>query len=278
MDQSPLAQASIPSTGEMLPRVGLGTWQTFDVGADAARRTEVAACLHTFLDAGATVIDTSPMYGTSERVLGDLLAQEPLRDRAWLATKVWTSGAAAGTRQMETSLALLKRPRIPLIQVHNLVDWRSHLATLRRWKDEGRIGYVGITHYQASAIDEVERVLRQERWDFLQMNLSLDEPQAVRLLPLCRDRGVAFIANRPFGGGGAFGRVRATPLPPWCAELGINSWAQYMLKWILGHDAVTVAIPGTSKARHALDNLGACRGVMPDEATRTRLAQHWGTL
>lgn len=275
---SALHTSVIPVSGERVPRVGLGTWQGFDAGTNASRRAELQECLRTFLAGGGTVIDTSPMYGSSERVLGDLLAAEPLRDRAWLATKVWTTGAKAGVDQMEESLRLLRRERIPLMQIHNLVDWRTQWRTLRTWKDDGRIRYAGITHYQNTSIADVEQVLRAERVDTVQLNLSLDEPDAVRLLPLCQERGVAFIANRPFGGGGALGRVRGQPLPPWCAELGITSWAQYMLKWILSYEAVTVAIPGTGNARHVADNLAAARGPIPDAAMRTRMMTHWRSL
>jgi diketogulonate reductase-like aldo/keto reductase len=275
----PLPLATIPSSGEGIPRLGLGTWQTFDVGQDARRRADLAETLRVFTAAGGRVVDSSPMYGTSEAVVGDLVEAARLRDRLWLATKVWTTGARAGEQQMNTSLERLRSPRIELMQVHNLVDWRTHLRTLRAWKERGTIRYIGVTHYTASSHGELERVLRSERVDFLQLNLSLDEPEAAeRMLALCTDRGVAFIANRPFGGGASFRRALGKPLPAWAAELGVTSWAQFMLKWVLSFDAVTCAIPGTGNPRHMADNLGGARGRLPDAAMRQRMAQAWRAL
>ena len=220
-----------------------------------------------------------PLYGSAEQVLGDLVAQASLRERLWLATKVWTSGLEAGARQMEASLGLLRTARVELMQVHNLVDWRMHLRTLRAWKDQGRVKYIGITHYQAGAFDDVARVLRNERLDFVQLNLSLDEPQAVdRMLGLCAERGVAFIANRPFGGGGALTRARGKALPAWATEYDVSTWAQFLLKWVLSHEEVTCAIPGTSRAQHMLDNLNGARGRLPPAADRARMASHWRAL
>jgi len=225
------------------------------------------------------VVDSSPMYGTSESVLGDLARDAKLHETLWMATKVWTSGEAAGIRQMETSLARLRTDTLQLMQVHNLLDWRVHLRTLRQWKERGRVKYIGVTHYTRGAFDEMERVLRSERVDFVQLNLSLDEPEAAeRMLALCAERGVAFLANRPFGGGGALSRVRSKPLPPWVAEYGITSWAQYLLKWVLAHEQVTCAIPGTSNPRHMADNLGAATGSPPDARGRDRLAAHWRSV
>lgn len=274
----PLATSAIPSTGEKIPRIGLGTWQTFDVGDDPAGRAPLAAVLREFVAAGARMVDTSPMYGRSERVLGDLVAEARIRDRLFLATKVWTTGRAAGVAQMEESLRLLRTDRVELMQIHNLVDWRTHLATLRAWKAEGRARLIGITHYSAGALDDLARVVRAEQLDFVQYALSLDEPEAAQeFLALCADRGVAFIANRPFGGGGALARVRGKPLPVWCAELGIGSWAQFLLRWVLAHPEVTCAIPGTSRPQHMRDNLDAARRPMPDAATRAKMAAAWRT-
>jgi diketogulonate reductase-like aldo/keto reductase len=202
-----------------------------------------------------------------------------MRERVFLATKVWISGRDAGVRQMQDSLAKLHSGRVELMQIHNLLDWRTHLRTLRSWKEEGRIRYIGITHYQASAHGEIARILRDEPVDFLQLNLSLDEPEAApEMLALCAERGVAFIANRPFGGGGAFSRVRGKALPSWASDYDIASWAQFLLKWVLSHEAVTVAIPGTSDPRHMADNLGAGRGRLPDARGRTRMAELWRSL
>lgn len=277
--QGALAQAAIPSTGELIPRVGLGTWRVFDVGDDRGRRTELGEALAVLTSAGKCMVDTSPMYGTSEAVLGDLMAAATARERLFVATKVWTSGREQGIGQMQRSMTRLKTDRLDLIQIHNLVDWRTHLRTLREWKDQGVIRYLGITHYQALAHAELMRIMRQERVDFLQLNLSLEEPQAAReMLSFCRDRGVAFIANRPFGGGGAFARVRGKALPSWAAEYDIASWAQFMLKWVLSHEEVTVAIPGTSDPRHMVDNLAAARGRMPDVTARARMEEYWRSL
>lgn len=271
----PLATATIPSTGERIPRLGLGTWQTFDIGDDPAARAQLAAVLREFAAAGARLVDTSPMYGRSERVLGELVTQEGLRERLFIATKVWTTGRAAGVAQMEESLRLLRTDRVELMQIHNLVDWRTHLATLREWKERGRARLIGVTHYSAGALDDLARVVQSEPLDFVQYALSLDEPEAAAdFLKRCADRGVAFIANRPFGGG-ALARVRGKPLPPWCAELGIGSWAQFLLRWVLSHPEVTCAIPGTSRPQHLRDNLSAARGPMPDAATRAKLAAAW---
>lgn len=275
----PLLSRSIPSSGEHIPVVGLGTWQAFDVGTDSARRARCAEALRAFAEGGGTVIDSSPMYGSSESVVGDLVRGAGLRDELWLATKVWTTGERAGVTQMEASLAALRVQRVELMQVHNLVDWRTQLRTLRAWRDAGRVKYIGVTHYVASAHDDVERVLRAEPLDFVQLNLSLDEAEAARrMVGVCAARGAAFIANRPFGGGASFARARGKPLPAWAADYDIRSWAQFMLKWILSHEDVTCAIPGTSNAAHMVDNLAAATGRLPDRAVRERMAAAWRAL
>ncbi|MGE0439852.1 MAG: aldo/keto reductase [Gemmatimonadales bacterium] len=274
-----LERAAIPSSGETIPRVGLGTWQTFDVGAEAARRADLAEVLRRFAAAGASVVDSSPMYGSSESVVGDLVQAAGLRERLFVATKVWTTGRDAGIAQMTESARRLRAERIDLMQIHNLVDWETHLRTLRDWKASGRIRYLGITHYQAAALPRVEAILRAEAVDFVQINLSVEEPEAAaRLLPLAADRGVAVIANRPFGGGAALRSVRERPLPEWAAEYDIGSWAQLLLKWVLSHDAVTCAIPGTGNPRHLDDNLAAARGRRVDQAGRGRIERLWQSL
>lgn len=274
--QPVMSTRRIPSSGEAIPVIGLGTWQTFDVGGDAGQRAECAATLAAFVAGGGRVIDSSPMYGTSESVVGDLLQAARLRDRTWLATKVWTSGEQAGVRQMRTSLERLRAPRIELMQIHNLLDWGVHLRTLRAWKEAGTIRYLGITHYQASAHEELERIVRREPIDVVQVNLSLDEPQAAqRLLGACSERGVAVIVNRPFGGGASFARARGTALPGWVTERGITSWAQYLLAWILSHPEVTCVIPGTRRVAHVQDNLAAGRLAPLDLRDRDRLARAW---
>jgi diketogulonate reductase-like aldo/keto reductase len=263
----------IPSSGEKIPVVGLGTWRTFDVGASATERAPLEEVLRSFVELGGRVVDSSPMYGAAESVVGDLAASLAIGDRLFLATKVWTSGRDAGVRQMEQSLQRLRARKLDLMQIHNLLDWRSHLATLREWKASGRVRYVGVTHYTASAYDELERVLRSETLDFVQVNYSLGERDAERrILPLARDRGVAVLANRPFAEGGLFQRVRGQALPPWTAELDCESWAQLFLKWILAHPAVTCVIPATSRPQHLADNMKAGTGPLPDAATRDRMA------
>jgi diketogulonate reductase-like aldo/keto reductase len=263
----------IPSSGEKIPVVGLGTWRTFDVGASNAERAPLEQVLRSFVERGGRVVDSSPMYGSAESVVGDLAANLGVGDRLFLATKVWTSGRDAGVRQMEQSLRRLRARRIDVMQIHNLLDWRTHLATLRDWKAAGRVRYVGVTHYTAGAYDELERVLRAEALDFVQVNYSLGEREAERrILPLARDRGVAVLVNRPFSEGGLFHRVRGQALPPWAAELDCESWAQFFLKWILAHSAVTCVIPATSRPQHLVDNMRAGTGSLPDAATRERMA------
>ena len=269
----------IPASGERLPVVGLGTWQTFDVGADAQARAPLGEVLSILAAAGGKVIDSSPMYGSSEAVAGDLVAELGLRGRLFLATKVWTSGRAEGIAQMEQSFRRLRVKQLDLMQIHNLVDVVTHTRTLEDWKRAGRVRYVGITHYTSSAYGEVERALKAGNYDFLQINYSLDEPEAAeRLLPLAEEKKVAVLVNRPFGQGSMFRRTRGRPLPEWTRDLGIGSWAQYFLKWIVGHPAVTCAIPGTAKPEHMRDNLGAALGPLPDAAMRQRMARHFASL
>jgi diketogulonate reductase-like aldo/keto reductase len=278
--QSPaLLARPIPATGESLPVIGLGTWQVFDVGSSAAARAPLREVLSMFVKAGGRVIDSSPMYGTSEAVVGDLCAELGVCPKLFVATKVWTSGRDEGVRQMETSFRRLRVERMDLMQVHNLVDVATHTKTLSEWKAKGRVRHIGITHYASSAYAEVERWLKTGQYDFLQINYSLAEPESEwRLLPLARERKVAVIANRPFAEGAMFRRVRGKPLPPWAKEFGAVSWAQFFLKWILGHPAVTCTIPGTGKPEHMADNLAAGYGALPDEAMRRRMAEHFNSL
>ena len=267
----------IPSTGETIPAIGLGTWRVFDVGGSPSERAPLKDVLRSLVEVGGRVVDSSPMYGAAESVVGDLAAELAITDKLFLATKVWTSGRDAGAAQMEQSLKRLRAPRLDLIQIHNLLDWRTHLRTLREWKAAGRIRYLGVTHYTSSAYDELERVLRAETLDFVQVNYSLGEREAERrILPLARDRGVAVLANRPFAEGGLFQRVRAQAVPSWAVEFDCESWAQFFLKWILANPAVTCAIPGTSRPQHLVDNLKAAVGKLPDEGMRDRMAAHVG--
>jgi diketogulonate reductase-like aldo/keto reductase len=272
-----LAARTIPADDRRLPVIGLGTWQTFDVGSDTTARAGLGDLLARFAELGGAVVDSSPMYGSSESVVGDLAAQHGLRERLFLATKLWTQGRAAGVAQMEESLRRMKTPRIELMQIHNLVDWQQHLPTLRAWKAEGRIRYIGISHYTAAAYADVEAVLRSEQLDFLQINYSLlEQESALRLLPLAADRGVAVIANRPFAEGALFQRVKDRALPTEAAAFGCDSWAQLFLRWILAHPAVTCVIPASSKRAHLEDNMAAGLGPMPSFAEQKALARMAG--
>jgi diketogulonate reductase-like aldo/keto reductase len=263
----------IPATGEALPVIGCGTWRNFDVGAAAADRAPLRGVLEALFAAGGAVIDSSPMYGAAEAVVGDLLAAMQARDKAFVATKVWTSGRESGIAQMERSMALLRTDRLDLMQIHNLVDWQTQLATLRSWKAEGRIRYLGITHYTPGAFDALEAVMRAEPVDFVQLNYSMDDRAAeARLLPLAAERGIAVLVNRPFGGGGLLRRLKDRPLPGWAGEIGAASWAQILLKFILGHPAVICAIPGTGRPAHMADNAKAGFAPFPDAAMRARMA------
>ncbi len=274
-----LIERAIPSTGERLPAIGVGTWQTFDVGPDAAARRALKEVLVAFAKAGGRVVDSSPMYGSSESVTGDLVAELGLAPNLFFATKVWTSGRDEGIRQMETSFSRLRVQRMDLMQVHNLVDTAVHTKTLQDWKARGRIRYLGITHYTSSAYAEVERWLRTGNYDFLQINYSLGEREsAERLLPLAQEKKVAVIANRPFGEGALFSRVRGKALPGWAGEIGAATWAQFFLKWIISHPAITCAIPGTGKPGHMLDNLAAGTGALPDAAMRAKMSAYFDAL
>ena len=263
---------AIPSSGETIPAVGLGTWQAFDVD-DPSERGAQREVLRRFVELGGRVVDSSPMYGAAESAVGDLAVELGVRDALWIATKVWTTGRAAGLAQMERSLRRLRRKRLELLQIHNLVDWQTHLATLREWKDAGRIRYLGITHYSAAGHDALERVMRSEALDVVQLNYSVVEREAERrLLPLAHERGVAVLVNRPLAQGALLGRLEGRRLPPWAAEIECASWAQLCLKWILAHPAVTCVIPATSRLAHLEDNMRAGLGRLPDPAMRQRIA------
>ena len=271
-----MRRRAIPSSGESVGVIGCGTWQTFDVGASVAERAPLAEVLDILFACGGSVIDSSPMYGRSEAVAGDLLREKGAQERAFVATKVWTQGRQAGLRQMQQSMRLLQQQQLDLMQVHNLVDWRTHLKTLRQWKQEGRIRYLGITHYTASAYDELEAVMRSEKLDFVQLNYSIAEREAeTRLLPLAMERGIAVLVNQPFGGGRLLRSLAARPLPEWAAEWECQSWAQLLLKFVVSHQAVTCAIPGTGRPQHMADNCRAGAGPLPDAQARQRSARLW---
>jgi diketogulonate reductase-like aldo/keto reductase len=263
----------IPSSGERLPVIGVGTWQTFDVGNDPSARAPLREVLKLL---NGNLIDSSPMYGSAETVAGNLIAELGMRDRLFVATKVWTNGHDAGIAQMETSFRRLRVKRMDLMQVHNLADVTTQTKTLLDWKEKKRIRYIGITHYTSSAYAEVERLLKTRQYDFVQINYSLGEREAERrLLPLAQELKIAVIANRPFVEGALFRHVKGRALPAWAEDLGIASWAQYFLKWIVSHPAITCAIPGTGNPKHMKDNLGAGLGPLPDENARRRMAEYF---
>jgi diketogulonate reductase-like aldo/keto reductase len=270
---------AIPSTGEKIPVIGLGTWQVFDVSESPKERGPLKDVLSRFVQLGGKVIDSSPMYGRAEGVIGDLTSELQLAPKLFLATKVWTTGKQAGIESMEHSFQRLRVARLDLMQVHNLVDVDTQLATTRAWKEQGRIRYLGITHYTDSSFPEVEKVLRREKLDFLQINYSIiDRGAEERLLPLARDRGVATLINRPFASGDLFSHLRSKALPDWAAECDCKSWAQFLLKWILGNEAVTCAIPATGNVRHLEDNMASGSGRLPDAKLRARMVEYVAAL
>jgi diketogulonate reductase-like aldo/keto reductase len=265
-----MLQRKIPSSGESLPAIGLGTSRVFDVGKDADEREPLAQVLRLLVEAGASVVDTAPMYGRAQQVIGHLTAG--MRKDLFLATKVLMEGRDEGIRQMDESLEYLGTDSVDLMQVHNLVDWRVQLDSLRSLKEEGRVRYLGITHYRTSAFPALEEIMLETPLDFVQLNYSLLTPDAEqRLLPLAADKGIAIMVNRPFERGAVFDKVYRRPLPGYAADLGINSWGQFFLKWILGNRAVTCVIPATSSPKHMIDNLAAGIGPIPDESMRTRM-------
>jgi diketogulonate reductase-like aldo/keto reductase len=258
----------------MLPVIGLGTSRVFNAASSAAEREPLEQVVATLVKLGAKMVDTAPAYGQAEAVTGEIAAKLRLHDKLFLATKVGTTGKTEGVQQMERSLDLLGKKPLDLIQVHNLTDWEVQLATLQEWKKQGRIRYTGITQSRTSAQADVARILEKERVDFVQINYSLMERGAEeRVLPVAKERGVAVLVNRPFGRGDLFGRVSGKPLPEWAAEIDCKSWAQFFLKWIVAHPAVTCVIPATSKAHHMEDNLQAGLGRLPDEKMRRRMVE-----
>ena len=272
---APLIERPIPKSAESLPAVGLGTWQSFDVAGNAAATASAREVLQLFAAGGGRLVDSSPMYGSAESLVGDLGTELGVQGRLFHATKVWTGGREAGIAQMEASLRRMRVPRMDLMQVHNLMDVHTHLRTLREWKRQGRVRYIGVTHYHSGAYADLERLMRSEELDFVQFNYSLAEPDADRrLLPLAAERRLAVIVNRPFAEGALFDRVRGKPLPELARAIGCDSWAQVFLKWILGQPAVTCVIPATRNPKHMIDNLGAAVGPLPDAALRRQIAAH----
>jgi aryl-alcohol dehydrogenase-like predicted oxidoreductase len=273
---TPLERA-IPATGEKVPAVGMGTWLTFDVAPGAERDARLAV-LREFFAGGGTLLDSSPMYGYAEAALGELVPRaRPAR--VFNATKVWTPTRFLGVRQMEESFAHWGLKRFDLMQVHNMLDWETHLATLKAWKAAGRIRYLGITTSHGRRHDDLEAAMKRERFDFVQFSYSFaDRSVEQRLLPLAADRGAAVIVNRPFDGGDLFGAVKGKPLPGWAREIDCANWAQAFLKFVVSHPAVTCAIPATTNPAHMRENMGALAGRMPDAALRRAMAADFDRL
>lgn len=271
-DQAKMLTRAIPSSGEMLPVVGCGTWQTFDVGSSQAELQGPKDVLGALFKTGGTLIDSSPMYGRAEAVTGEVLQSRSADEKPFLATKVWTTGRDEGIAQMERSFRLLKTDAIDLMQVHNLVDWKVHLPVLKEWKSAGRIRYIGITHYTDSAHRDLETVLRSEAFDFVQLNYSvMDRAAEKRLLPAAQDLGVAVLVNRPLGEGSLIRRLGSRPLPPIAQELNCASWSELALKYIVSHPAVTAVIPATSNPIHMASNARAGSAAFATDNQRQRV-------
>ncbi len=272
-----MIKRKIPSTGEELPVIGIGTWQVFDVTPEKYPVLEkVLDVLH---KNGASLIDTSPMYARAEKAIGDVTSDLDKADNFFYATKVWTTGAEQGLRQMESSMKKLQRKTIDLMQIHNLVDWKTHLAHLRDWKADGKIRYIGITHYTDEHHEQLERIMKDEQPDFVQFNYSITNRHAeIRLLDAARDLGIATLINRPFGTGNLFNLVKGKPLPAWAREHGIESWAVYFLKYIIAHPAVTCVIPATANPSHEALNVNAGKDPLPDQDLQKKMVEHLETL
>jgi aryl-alcohol dehydrogenase-like predicted oxidoreductase len=274
----PMLARAIPSTGETIPVIGLGTSDEFEISSDD-NLDPLREVLRRFIELGGTLIDTAPAYGNAEEVIGGLVNELGISERLFIATKVLARGRQAGAAQMKMSARLLNKQPLDLVQVHSLVDADTQLENLRHWKEAGRVRYIGITHSRASAFDDLERLLQKEKFDFIQLNYSFTEPDAEqRLLPLAADKGVAVLVNRPFENGALFRRVRGMPLPEWAGEFDCGSWAQFSLKYVISHPAVTCVIPATSNPGHLVDNMGAGTGGLPDKRARHRMRALAATL
>jgi aryl-alcohol dehydrogenase-like predicted oxidoreductase len=269
---APLIQRKIPSTGESLPIIGIGTARRYEAITTEAERAPLREVLRQFKEMGGRVIDTAPSYGTAEMVVGDLVAELKIRESLFIATKLGAHGRDAGIEQLEQSFKRLRTPKIDLIAVHNLQDTQTQLRTLRQWKQAGRIRYVGITTSFERQYPEFEQTMKAEALDFIQVDYALDNRKAdQRILPLAADRGMGVMINLPFGRGRLFQAVQGQSLPPWAGEFDCSSWAQFFLKYIVSHPAVTCTVPGTAKSEYVVDNLGAARGRLPDAAMRRRM-------
>ena len=276
---APLSRRPIPSSGQMLPVIGVGTAVAYELDTADAKFPVLVETVRTFIAQGGAVIDTAPTYGRAEKSLGEIFRRIGGRERAFLATKISTSGAQAGIDSVAASLRNLGTDRIDLLQVHNIRDPDVNLRTIRRLQDEGKVRYAGITTSFRKSYEEYERIMRRERLDFIQIDYALDNRNAEeRILPLARDRGMAVLINLPFGRGRLFGKSRGRPLPPWAAEIDCTSWAQLFLKFVLAHPAVTAVIPGTDRPEYARENLNAGRGRIPDARERERIVNYWDRL
>jgi len=265
----------IPSCGEMLPLVGLGSWITFNVGRDQRGLAQSASVMRAFFEAGGRMIDSSPMYGSSQTTIGYGLAQTGVPDNLFATDKVWTSGQSDGVEQIAKTQGYWGVPKFSLIQVHNLRDWKAHLPTLFEMKRQGNLGYVGVTTSHGRRHRELERILTTQPIDFLQLTYNAANREAEnRLLPLARERGIAVIANRPFGGGRLIRKVNRTALPSWAQEFECKSWSEFLLKFIVSNPAMNCAIPATTNVQHVLENMSASRGILPNENLRRRMAAH----
>ncbi len=275
---TPLLKA-IPSTGETIPAIGMGSWLTFNVGDNETLRAQRTQVLETFFAMGGAVVDSSPMYGSSQSVIGDALTRLGRPDALFAADKVWISGGENGPEQIDQTRGRWGVDQFDLLQVHNLVSWRAHLETLFAMKAEGRLRYVGVTSYAGIRYDQIERIMRDHPLDFIQVTYNLADREAEqRLLPLAQEKGIAVIANRPFREGALIDSVMRRPLPGIAAEIGAKNWAQFLLKFIISHPALTVAIPATRRVDHMIENMGALTGPMPDEAFRRRMVGAFETL
>ena len=269
---------SIPVSGEKLPVIGMGSSRTFDV-SEAQARSALLPVLQAFFDRGGALIDSSPMYGNAEQVLGDLLQEVDNKQAMFAATKVWIEGKQQGIEQMRQSMQRMAVKRFDLMQIHNLLDWRVHLETLNSWKNEGRIRYIGITTSHGRFHDQLEVILDSEPLDFVQFSYNIANREVEkRLLPLARERNIAVLVNRPYARGDLFRVVKGKTLPDWAAEFDCNSWGQYFLKYVVSHADVTCTIPATSSLKHMLDNMGAGFGRLPDAAMRRRMEVYFAGL
>ncbi|MDQ3392906.1 MAG: aldo/keto reductase [Bacteroidota bacterium] len=275
----PMIERTIPATGEKIPAIGMGTWQTFDVGNNKEKKANLEQVLKMFKERGGKFIDSSPMYGSSEAVVGELSKKLGLQESLFLASKVWTSGKNEGTDQIEKTMRLMKAQKIDLMQVHNLVDYKTHLQTLRRMKDEGKVRYIGITHYTTSSYPDLMKVIKEHPLDFVQFNYSIQTRQAENsILPFAAENGIAVVINRPFEGGSMFSKVKGLEVPSWAETFNCKSWGNFFLKYIISHPAVTCAIPATDNLKHLHDNMEALYGNLPDEQTRLKMAKFFDGL